>query len=46
MNNSNKPLKINNNKYLIEENKYYEMSLSVIGTSLIHTSGFNKDYIE
>ena len=46
MSKSNKPLKINNNKYLIEENKYYEISLSVIGTSLIHTSRFNKDYIE
>ena len=46
MSNSNKSLKINNNKYLIEGNKFYEMKLNVIGSSLIHSSGFNKDYIE
>ena len=46
MSDNNKSSKINNNKYLIEEYKYYEMKFNVIGSSLIHSIGFNKDYIE
>lgn len=46
MSNNNKSMKINKNNHLIEENKYYEMKINVIGSSLIHYSGFNKDYIE
>jgi hypothetical protein len=39
-------MKNNKNKHLIEENKYYEIKINVVGSSLIHYSGFNKDYIE
>ena len=46
MSNSNKSMKNNKNKHLIEENKYYEIKINVVGSSLIHYSGFNKDYIE
>ena len=46
MSNKNKSLIINNKKNLIEENKFYEMKINIIGSSLIHSSGFNKDYIE
>ena len=46
MNHSNKSLKINSNKYLVDKNKYYNIKINIIGNSLIHAPGFNKDYVE
>ena len=42
---SNKQLKVNNNKYIVE-NKFYRIKSSITGSSLIQSSGFNKDYVE
>ena len=46
MTDSNKQLKLNNNKYILEKKKFYRLKSNITGTSLIHTSGFNKDYVE
>ena len=43
---SNKQLKVNNNKYIVEKNKFYRIKSSITGSSLIQSSGFNKDYVE
>jgi len=37
-------MKINN--YLIDKNKFYKIKANITGNSLIHVSGFNKDYVE
>ena len=42
---SNKQLKVNNNKYIVES-KFYRIKSSITGSSLIQSSGFNKDYVE
>ena len=41
---SNNSVKSNN--YLIDKNKFYKIKANIIGNSLIHISGFNKDYVE
>lgn len=44
--NKNKYLKSNNNKNIVEKNKFYRIKANIIGTTLIHLPGFNKDYVE
>lgn len=45
--NTNKTLKINNNnKYIVEKDKFYRIKANITGTSLIHLAGFNNDYVE
>jgi len=44
-NKSNKSVKSNNN-YLVDKNKFYKIKANITGNSLIHVSGFNKDYVE
>mgnify|MGYP002625668111 CR=1 FL=1 len=42
---SNKSMKSNNN-YLVDQNKFYKIKANITGNSLVHVSGFNKDYVE
>ena len=46
MNNSNKSLKLNSNKYIGEKNKFYRIKSNITGGDLIHLPGFNNDYVE
>ena len=46
MNKSNKNKIINNNNYVSEKDKFYRIKSNILGTSLVHVSGFNNDYIE
>ena len=34
------------NNYLVDKNKFYKIKANIIGNSLVHVSGFNKDYVE
>ena len=42
---SNKSVK-STNIYLVDKNKFYKIKANISGNSLIHVSGFNKDYVE
>ena len=46
MSNSINSLKINNNKYIVEKNKFYRIKSNITGGDLIHSPGFNNDYVE
>ena len=42
---NNKSSKSNSNQY-ITENKFYRIQSNITGSSLIHSPGFNRDYVE
>ena len=46
MNKINKNKILNKNNHVSEKDKFYRIKSNILGTSLVHVSGFNKDYIE
>ena len=46
MNKINKNKILNSNNHVSEKDKFYRIKSNILGTSLVHVSGFNKDYIE